>query len=227
MATLPADPSLLLNGGVITLAVLLTLGIGAFLRSGRVALLSLIWLAVSGLIGASGFLTDFTAVPPRVMLVFVPVFIAVFLLARSAFGKQLVALPLAVLVGYQAFRIVVEILIHQAAIEGVAPPQMSWSGMNFDIVTGVTAAVFAPFANKLPRWALLAWNTMGLGLLLWVVGVAIVSFPTAFQQLTPDNVWVAFFPFVWIPLFFVPLALLGHLAVYKKLLQPDYVEQPV
>ena len=75
-----------------------------------------------------------------------------------------------------------------------------------------------PFANRLPTWAILIWNTVALGLLLWVVGVAVLSFPTEMQQLKPDNIWVAHFPFIWLPTVAVSVAFLGHLIVYRKAL---------
>ncbi|MDB6075281.1 MAG: hypothetical protein JWO89_2921 [Verrucomicrobiaceae bacterium] len=101
--------------------------------------------------------------------------------------------------------------------EGIAPIQMTWTGMDFDIVTGITALIIAPLASRLPRWVLLAWNAMGLGLLIWVVGVAVLSMPTVFQRLHPSNTWVAFFPFVWLPTILVPCALLRHVVLFRRL----------
>jgi hypothetical protein len=96
---------------------------------------------------------------------------------------------------------------------------MTWSGMNFDILTGVTALILAPVASRIPRALVLTWNTVGLGLLLWVVLVASLSFPTAFQVFHPDNTWVARFPYVWLPSVLVTAALLGHVVVFRKLLK--------
>jgi hypothetical protein len=62
---------------------------------------------------------------------------------------------------------------------------------------------------------------MGLALLLWVVGVAALSFPTRFQLLRPDNTWVAYFPYVWLPSILVTTALLGHVVVFRKLAARD------
>lgn len=52
-----------------------------------------------------------------------------------------------------------------------------------------------------------------------VVIVAILSIPSPFQQLKPDNIWVAYFPFVWLPTAAVVAALLGHLVLFRKLNQ--------
>jgi len=49
--------------------------------------------------------------------------------------------PLAVLVIVQSFRLPLELAMHRAFVEGLMPVQMSYSGLNFDIVTGTTALV--------------------------------------------------------------------------------------
>ena len=125
---------------------------------------------------------------------------------RSEWHKR----PLAFLVGFQAFRILVELAIHQAVVEGVAPPQMSWEGRNFDILTGITALLLIPVVDRLPSWSLHAWNFAGAVLLLNIVSVAMLSLPTPFQLFEPDNVWLLFFPFTWLPLILAMMAWLGH-----------------
>ena len=80
------------------------------------------------------------------------------LLARSSIGDRLArGLPLAYLVGFQAFRFPLELAIHRAYVEGVMPVQMSYSGRNFDIVTGLTALVLAAALAmaRVPRWLVL------------------------------------------------------------------------
>jgi hypothetical protein len=95
---------------------------------------------------------------------------------------------------------------------------MTWDGMNFDIITGVTALAIAPFVGRISRGWLLAWNCLGLGLLLWAIAIATVSFPTSLQLLHPDNTWIARFPYIWLPAVLVPSALFGHIAIFRKLL---------
>jgi hypothetical protein len=144
-------------------------------------------------------------------------FIGTIAVGCSNWVWRLIQLPLGMLVGFEAFRIVVEILIHKASTIGLAPPQMTWSGYNFDIATGATALCLAPFARSIPRWLILIWNCLGLGLLIVVTGIAAVSFPTRFQLLRPDNSWVADFPYIWLPSILVTAALLGHIIIFRKL----------
>ena len=189
------------------------------LKSRGLLLAGVAWLAITGIIAETGLLSDFSSMPPKIVLLLVPTFAATIALAFSKFGERLSLLPLTFLVGYQAFRVPVELLIHRAVQEGVAPPQMTWNGINFDIFSGITALLLFPFVRRIPNWGILIWNTLALCLLLWIVGVAALSFPTAFQRLEPGNIWVAHFPFVWLPTVAVTSALIGHLAVYRKLLR--------
>jgi hypothetical protein len=178
-----------------------------------------VWLILTAVLGRSGILLRFSAIPPPMGLLILSGCALTVCLGLSSAGTRIASLPLNWLVGFQSFRIAVEILIHGSGALGLAPTQMTWSGMNFDIVTGVTALCIAPLANRLPRSVLFTWNTMGLGLLLWVVLVASLSFPTRFQVFHPDNTWVATFPYVWLPSVLVTAALLGHVVIYRKLLK--------
>ena len=127
------------------------------------------------------------------------------------------------LVGLQAFRLPLELLMHRAYVEGLMPVQMSYSGRNFDIVTGTTAIALAIALAKtsVPRWILAAWNVLGTLLLVNVMVIAIASMPM-FHRFGTDrlNVWVAEPPFVWLPAVLVLTALAGHLLMFRKLRQP-------
>jgi hypothetical protein len=156
-------------------------------------------------------------VPPPIALLFISGFIGTIALGRSRLADRLIQLPLSALVGAQAFRIVVEILIHTSSSIDLAPPQMTWNGYNFDIVTGVTALALAPFASAVSKKLILLWNCLGMALLIIVVGIAVASFPTPFQRMHPDNTWLASFPYVWLPTVLVTAALLGHVILFRKL----------
>jgi hypothetical protein len=63
-----------------------------------------------------------------------------------------------------------------------------------------------------------AWNLLGLGLLINIVTIAILSMPTPMRRFEgPANVFVATFPYVWLPTVMVSAALLGHLLVARRL----------
>ena len=143
-------------------------------------------------------------------------------IALSRVGRALAALPLAALIAFHVFRLPLELMMHAAANAGVMPRQMSYSGWNFDIVTGITAALLAPLVafGGVTRSALVAWNALGSALLLVIVAVAIVSSPPwlAFGA-ERANTWVAYAPFVWLPTVLVPAAEAGHIVLWRRLLK--------
>ena len=210
----PSGSTLLVAGMLVLCAAVL----GAFsvaVRDRKLALGAVGWVVVVSVVASTGVLASFA--PPRPLFVFVPTLAAVVWVFRRR-RDALVSHPLGLIVGFQAFRILVELMIHQAVVEGIAPPQMSWyPGLNQDVITGILALALAPFATRVPVWVLRAFNAVGAFLLLWVVGVAIVSMPTPLQQLEPDNVWIAYFPWVLLPVVLVSAALLAHLTLHAKL----------
>jgi hypothetical protein len=66
------------------------------------------------------------------------------------------------------------------------------------------------------RRLVLAWNIMGLALLVNIVVVAILSTPR-FAAFGPDrlNTFVTYPPFVWLPTVLVLAALAGHLIIFR------------
>jgi hypothetical protein len=123
------------------------------------------------------------------------------------------------LVGYQAFRLPLELLMHQAAADGIMPWVMSYSGYNFDIVTGITALVLgvALARGNVPRTLILAWNVLGLALLA-IIGTVAFSASPIFLAFGPENVnvWVTRFPYSSMSIM-VGAALFGHVLVFRKL----------
>lgn len=185
------------------------------------ALATIAWLALTAGLAASGVLS-FTSRPPT-MLILVPIIIAVGIgVAVSNVGRRLATgLPLAVLVGSQAFRLPLELTMHRAYTEGLMPVQMSYSGRNFDILTGISAIVVAAILVRRPKalWLVHAWNVGGLVLLANVLTVALLSAPTPFRVFhnEPANVWVTHAPWVWLPAVFVLAAIVGHMTVFRRL----------
>ncbi len=207
--SLPAAPSVLLQAGFIGLSVVMAAFLAWFTQRRALAAA---WLVLTGALSLSGVFESFT--PPLLPLLLFPALFAVTTLAwRSSWHQH----SLRLLVGFQAFRIVVELLIHRAVTEGVAPPQFTWTGLNWDVASGVLALLLLPFADRLPRYALHLFNAIGWGLLLNVMVVAVLSMPTPLQQLHPDNIWIGFFPFTWLPLILVVAAWTGHVVLLKKL----------
>lgn len=181
-----------------------------------------LWMAFTAALAASGVLGDFDRRPQPMMLLMTVTFAGSIGLAFSPFGTRMAStLSLPWLIGFQGFRLPLELIMHRAAEEGVMPMQMSYSGSNPDILTGATAILVAwllsrGWGSSRTPWL---WNILGSCLLLNIVVIAILSTPI-FAFWGPDqlNLWVTRAPFVWLPTMLVPFALTGHLLIWRKLL---------
>ncbi|RAK66916.1 hypothetical protein DLM85_11970 [Hymenobacter edaphi] len=188
----------------------------------RTAAVLACWLALTGALAAAGAL-GFDTRPPRLLLLLPLPLLATMLLARSAaVGRLLDALPQAGLLYLQSMRVGVELVLWLLMLAGAVPRQMTFEGLNWDVLTGLTAPVVAYFCFTRRRWpwqVAAAWNVLGLALLLNIVTIALLSAPTPFRQFwnEPANVVVSRFPLVWLPLFIVPVAYTLHVLSLRQL----------
>ncbi len=184
--------------------------------------LVVVWLGVSAFIAGAGILREFQRRPPPLMIFAAAFAFATAAVALSPVGARLIeGIDIKWLVGFQVFRLPLELLLHRLYQEGVIPVQMTYAGMNYDILTGVlAAAIFVwALARRPPRWAILIFNLAGLALLINIVTIAILSTPTPLRQFfnEPANTFVAYAPYVWLPAFLVQAAWFGHLLVFRWL----------
>src|SRR6187399_1953689 len=189
-------------------ATLAALGMGGFM--GFIAALAL-----------SGLLARFDLRPPPLMLWMIATLGAALAVGLSPLGKRLATgLPLVALVGFQSFRLPLELVMHRAALEGVMPSIMSYGGYNFDIVSGATALVLGLLLARgsVPRALVALWNVLGSVLLAIIVTVAFLATPLirAFGE-AEVNVWITQFPYAWMAIM-VGAALLGHVLLTRRLL---------
>ena len=134
-------------------------------------------------------------------------------------GRIAAALPLASLVGFQSFRLPLEIVLHRWATEGTIPTSMTWSGQNWDIISGVVALIAAPFANRHRGIAWLA-NIVGSLLLLNVIRVAVMSSPLPIAwPVSPPLLLALHLPYAWIGPVCVGGAMAGHIILTRALIR--------
>ena len=193
-------------------------------RGPSIGLLGLLWFVLPSALGASGLLSDFSGVPPRMFFVLFAVLGASVAFTFSPWGSAVCQrFSMAALIGFHAFRFLPESLLLVAFWEGLAPIQMTLEGRNWDVLSAVLAlAVYLVWRQAgVPRWAAIAWSVSALGLLVNIVGTAILSMPTPFRQFhnEPANTFVATFPYILLPAVHVTAALAGHLLVIRKLLR--------
>jgi hypothetical protein len=176
------------------------------------------------LLASTGLLLSFSLPPRPLLAAWVGFFWLSWVSRKSAFGATLTSLPIGYLVLLQAFRLPLELVMHRLASERVMPREMSFQGLNFDILTGMLAVVvgIGLLRFRWPTWTAWVFQIVGLGLLLNVIGVAVRTMPGAPARIVTEvpNVWVAFPPFVLLPAMLVPLAGWLHYRLFLRLMRP-------
>ena len=191
-------------------------------RAGAVAAaLSALWMIATWMAAASGALQAWDRTPPPFALLLVGVITVSLTLAFSRAGHHLATYaPLWALVAVQSFRLPLELAMHRLTDRGIMPLQMTYTGRNFDILTGASAIVVALLVARGigGRRLVAVWNLAGLALLINIIVVAVLSTP-AFAYFGPDrvNTFVTYVPFVWLPAVMVSAALAGHLIIARAL----------
>lgn len=231
MAFAPSDPLTLVAFVVVLLGVCaaFVVGVGvataketgdgrrAWGAAARFGVGLVVWLMVVALVVVSRALESKPF--PLVPLFLVGCNVAGVALALSPLGRRLaLGLPLGALVAFQAFRLPLELVLHGWASTQTVPPTMTWTGSNFDVITGVLALVSAPFVH---RSRALAWgfDVVGFALLVNVGRVALLSSPVPFGWNLERPLLLAFhLPYAFIVPVCVAGALAGHVILTRRLL---------
>jgi hypothetical protein len=163
-----------------------------------------------------GFFADFTHLPPRpALIIILPLIFALWFIFSNP-GSDLLrhALPQG-LIYMQSFRIIVELLLWLSFLNNVLPIQMTFEGGNLDILSGLLALPtgYLVMKNKRTTRVILVYNIIGLVLLINILIIAVLSFPTPLRHFMnePSNAIIAQFPYILLPGVLVPLAYSLHL----------------
>ena len=175
-----------------------------------------VWLAAQSALVASGRMTSMPM--NGLPFFFGPIVLVCAGLGLSPVGRRLAeTIPLAALVGFQAFRLPLELVLHDWVTQGVIPGSMTWTGQNWDIFSGLLALVAAPLAGRFRIAARIA-NIMGFALLLNVMRVALLSAPVPFGWNVQPTMLLAFhLPYALIGPVCVGGALFGHIVLTRRL----------
>ena len=139
--------------------------------------------------------------------------------AASPVGERLSHLPIAMLVGFQGFRLPLEITLHGFAAQDVVPDAMTWTGQNLDVITGVLAILLIPLAKR-SKWLVLAFEVIGVALLLNVFRVVAMNIPGSPIAVDTGDVPMliaAYTPINWIVGVCVFAAITGHVVIGRWL----------
>lgn len=185
--------------------------------SKKISIFLLIWIAVLSAVVQSGVLKDHLI--PAVPMFFAFIGLGAVFFGMSPWGLKLATLPIWTLVLFQCFRLPLELILHSWATQGTIPATMTWTGQNFDIITGLLALVviFKPLRNQNIYWI---FNSIGFLLLLNVLRVAVMSSPLPFSwNLDNPLQLVLYMPYALIGFVFVWSALAGHIILTRALLR--------
>ncbi len=189
----------------------------------KVFLVMFFWLSFLKIISGMNFIHDYQSMPPRIFIAPLGCIIAIIALAFSKqFSEFLKKVPLHWLIYIQAFRIVMELILFGLAEKGVIHQRMTFEGMNFDILAGISAIAigFLIKRNNISKTGLIIWNIVCIGLLINIVSIAALSTPYPFSIFKdePVNTVIFYYPFIWLPGFVAPYALAMHVFTIKKVL---------
>lgn len=185
-------------------------------RTLTIALALLGWLVLVSVLSLTGFLADFSSVPPKLMLLLpLPLIFIVWLTFSSKTRNFIAAIPPAWLLYLQVFRVPVEVFLWLQFLDGLTPVQMTFEGLNWDVLTGITAPIVAYVClgqGRNLRSVAVVWNIVGLALVMNIVIISILSAPVPFRTFLnePANTLVTTFPVAFLPLVLVPLAYMLH-----------------
>jgi hypothetical protein len=193
-------------------------GLGALLLAWFVAALSLSWFGFFGGVP--------NQVPTIQYGVLIPIVAGIALFWRSSTLRRAVeAVPLHWIVTVQLYRVLglIFLVLHAA---GRMPGEFAWPAGVGDVTVGLLApAVGLAYAHGSRRAAGLvrAWNLLGIVDLIVALTMGFLTSPSPLQKFafgTPNEL-ISAFPLVMVPVFLVPLSILLHLAVLKKLQQAE------
>ncbi len=192
--------------------------------SRAVIIATLAWTFLLGAIAITGFFTTTSGMPPRFAPVLVVPLLAITALFLTRRGRTFITgLDQGLLVLLNTIRIPVELALFGLFSYGAVPELMTFTGRNWDILSGLTAPIIWWFGYRkrvLPRGVLIGWNLMCLALLFNIVINAILAAPFDFQQQSFDqpNIAIFYFPYVLLPGVVVPIVFFSHVVLLRSLL---------
>lgn len=187
-------------------------------------MLMAVWLFIISILTFNDAFADFKAVPPRIFIAVAItnlIIIILFIIKRSRdfIGRM----PITTLTHIHIIRVPVEIVLWWLFLKQLVPEEITFQGMNHDIISGITApfaAIFLVGLRGQSRFAAIIWNIAALALLFNVVIRAVLSTPIFYDpsSIENPNIAIFYFPFILLPLFVVPAVFFSHLASLYQLI---------
>lgn len=196
-------------------------------RTGMILLILMCWLIIQAALALNGvYNKDLHLLPPKIVIFGIspPVFTIILLFNLKKGQLFIDSLPILFITYINTIRIFVEIILYWLFLYKVIPELMTFRGVNFDILAGITALFIAYYGIntlKISTHWILWWNIISLILLVNIVVIAFLSASSPLQKIAFEqpNIAILYFPFSWLPAFIVPIVLLGHLVSIRQLLK--------
>ncbi len=108
-----------------------------------VAMILLGWIVIVSILAKLGVYIDFSLPPKIFITILVPLITTLVLAFNKKFTSFLKNIPETWLTAVQVFRVPVEIFLWLLFLDNTVPIQMTFEGLNYDILAGLTAPVVA------------------------------------------------------------------------------------
>jgi hypothetical protein len=210
----------------LTFVVTCILTIGLFYFSNgkpiKLTLLIILWSIIQSVLAYTGFYQITDSIPPRFGLVLIP---TTFLIIYGLLPKQqrwfFEQRDTKISTFLHSVRLPVEILLFGLFTHKMIPELMTFEGRNYDIIVGITAPItgYLFMKRKISIKTVLAWNFVGLILVLFILLNGILSSELPFQQFgfEQPNRAINYFPYVLLPATIVPIVIWTHISDIIKL----------
>ncbi len=191
-------------------------------RNKKVLYSSMLWIAIPSVLAGLNYFQITDTWPPRFLIILVG---NILFITYSCTKLKEIKLNYTYSLLIHSLRIMIEIVLYFLFTMTKVPQIMTFIGLNYDIVFGITALILLllHFLLKIKpsKKVLIIWNCIGLMFLFTIVMIAILSSPLPFQQISFDqpNIAVLEFPFVLLPSFVVPIVFLTHILSIKQLIK--------
>lgn len=177
---------------------------------------------IQSILAYVGFYQTIEEKSPKILLLLLPtVLFFIYTLRKDNRTKIIEARNTKISTFLHSIRIPVEIGLLYLFYHNMIPELMTFEGRNYDILAGITAPIVGLlyYNRKLSNKALLVWNVLCLGLVLYIMFNGILSAETPLQQFAFDqpNRALAYFPIILLPVVIVPIVIFTHVIDIIKL----------
>ncbi len=229
MLEVPAGLNLLFIFSTLATYVMLVLAMmgGEKNKSGRttnlVSIALLLWIIFQSTLALNKWYMDRQSMPPHMMFPLITnVLTIVFVFTLKTSRKWTENLNAEILTWVHIVRIPVEIGLYQLALYKQLPWSMTFKGVNYDIIFGITAPIIAILffrMKKINYRVVQIWHILGMVSVGMVVLRGIGSLPSPIQwwDFSQPNYAVMHFPFIWLPSFIVPVVIFAHITALLQL----------